>query len=274
MTNDKILVFIPCYNCEKQISRVLAQLDEKVLPYVTEVILVNNLSPDHTVDVAKEYLTAHPEIPCKIINNNQNYNLGGSHKVAFNYALDHGFDYVIVLHGDDQGNIHDFLPLLETREQAKYDCVLGARFMKGSKLIGYSKKRIWGNKVFNALFSIAVGRKVYDLGSGLNMYKTSMLQLKYYVNLSDALFFNDEMLLFSSYYKHNLKFQPITWREEDQVSNAKLFQFSKSLMKMAFRYRLSPKKFVSSFHKENIYAGQVVFDNTRPASDNANGEET
>lgn len=261
MTNDKILVFIPCYNCEKQISRVLAQLDEKVLPYVTEVILVNNLSPDHTVDVAKEYLTAHPEIPCKIINNNQNVNLGGSHKVAFHYALDHGFDYVVVLHGDDQANIHDFLPLFESKEYEKFDCVLGSRFSKGSKLIGYSKKRIWGNKVFNCVYTIAAGHKVRDLGSGLNMYKTSMLSSRYYVHLSDALFFNCEMLLFSAYYKHKWNFYPITWREEDQVSNAKLFRLAKNIFLTAARYRLSPRRFVSGFKKEDIYRGTVVYNN-------------
>ena len=36
-------------------------------------------------------------------------------KVAFNYAVKNKFDYVIVLHGDDQGNIHDLLPFLKNK---------------------------------------------------------------------------------------------------------------------------------------------------------------
>lgn len=88
MKKDKIMVFIPVYNCEKQITRVLSQINDDVLTYVDEIIVVNNLSTDDTVKVTQDYLLKHRELPCKIINNNANFNLGGSHKVAFNYALE------------------------------------------------------------------------------------------------------------------------------------------------------------------------------------------
>ena len=55
---DKILVFIPAYNCEKQIVRVLAQFDEEVLKYVTEIIVINNRSTDNSemvVDIRKYF---------------------------------------------------------------------------------------------------------------------------------------------------------------------------------------------------------------------------
>ena len=37
---DRILLFIPAYNCEKQITRVLEQLDASVMRYIDEVIVV------------------------------------------------------------------------------------------------------------------------------------------------------------------------------------------------------------------------------------------
>ena len=242
---DKILVFIPAYNCEKQITRVLSQIDDEVRKYISEIIIVNNLSTDNTVEAAEKYLEEHP-LPCRIITNDSNYNLGGSHKVAFNYALKNGFDYLIVLHGDDQANIHDFLPVLKKKIYRKHDCILGSRFMKGSELKGYSKKRIFGNYVFNTLFSIVLGRKITDLGSGLNMYKMDTLKSRYYKKYPDALYFNDFMLMASCYYRHNIRFYPITWREQDQVSNAKLAGFSYSLIKLLFRYVVNKKKLLSS----------------------------
>lgn len=139
MKKDKIMVFIPVYNCEKQITRVLSQINDDVLTYVDEIIVVNNLSTDNTVKVTQDYLLKHRELPCKIINNNANFNLGGSHKVAFNYALENDFDYVIVLHGDDQADIRDFLPILKKRSYKRADCVLGGRFESRSCLKGYSK---------------------------------------------------------------------------------------------------------------------------------------
>ena len=44
---DKILLFIPMYNCEKQIVRVLAQLKGEAAKYISQVIVVNNRSTDN-----------------------------------------------------------------------------------------------------------------------------------------------------------------------------------------------------------------------------------
>lgn len=242
----KILVFIPGYNCENQITRVLEQFDEKVRKYLNDIIFVNNRSTDQTEKKVLEYKKNHKKLNLKVLRNDENYNLGGSHKVAFNYAIENHYDYIIVLHGDDQGNINDIIPYLKTLEYQDYDAFLGARFMKKSKISGYSKLRIFGNKVFNFLFSIVLHQKIYDLGSGLNMYKVSSLKSKYYLKLPDTLYFNDVMLLMFKYKKMNIKFFPISWREDDQVSNNKLYSFSKSLMKMLYQYMFHREKYLNS----------------------------
>lgn len=260
---DKILLFIPMYNCEKQITRVLAQLTDEICDYIDEVIIVNNRSTDNGEQAVMNYLIQH-ELPVKVklLRNDENYGLGGSHKVAFQYAVDNGFDYVIVLHGDDQGRIGDFLPLLKSGVYKAFDCCLGARFMKGSKLIGYSKLRIVGNYGFNLMFSAVVGKSIKDLGSGLNMYKVEILKNKYYMKYPDTLYFNDLMILASCYYGHKMLFYPISWREEDQVSNNKLVSFSKSLMKMLVKYIAGKEEYLKQdMRKEQIdeYTAETVY---------------
>ena len=71
----KILLFIPMYNCEKQIPRVLDQLTEKVISNLSEVIIINNRSTDQGEQVVQQYLASHypdermqkiyPTIPCR-----------------------------------------------------------------------------------------------------------------------------------------------------------------------------------------------------------------
>lgn len=248
---EKILVFIPGYNCEKQIIRVLKQFDEKVLKYIEEIIYVNNRSTDNTEKVVLDFKKENKEFPIKILRNDENYNLGGSHKVAFNYALKNKFDYVIVLHGDDQGDIHDLLPYLENGEYKNFDCLLGSRFLKDSKLKGYSKFRIFGNRVFNIIYSICIGKNIKDLGSGLNMYNTKILENNFYHKFPDRLTFNCCMLFAADYYKQSTKFFPITWREEDQISNVKMFSQAKITLKMALKYRFN-KKYVQNEFREKI----------------------
>lgn len=249
---DRILLFIPGYNCEKQVIRVLKQLDKKVLNYIDEIIFVNNRSTDNTEKAVLEYKKKNKNLPLKVLRNNENYNLGGSHKVAFNYAKENEFDYVIVLHGDDQGNIHDLISLLRTEEYKKYDCLLGSRFLRDSKLIGYSKFRIFGNRVFNIIYSICIGKRIKDLGAGLNMYSTKIFDNNFYHKFPDRLTFNCCMLFAHDYYKHNIKFFPISWREEDQTSNVKMFSQAMVTLKIALRYRFSKKYVLKEFRDKEI----------------------
>ena len=257
---DKILLFIPGYNCEKQIIRVLNQLSDNILKYIQEIIFVNNRSTDGTEKVVLKYKEEHPNINLHVLRNDDNYNLGGSHKVAFEYAIVNNFDYVIVLHGDDQGNINDMQNIFETREYTKYDCMLGARFMKGSKLEGYSKFRTFGNRVYNVLFSIVVRKKIYDLGSGLNMYSCKMLENRFYYKFPDKLTFNYCMILASHYYKQKIKFFPISWREDDQVSNVKLTNQALNVLKMLFKYFVNNKYIEQEFREKPIekYTSQEI----------------
>lgn len=244
MKDDNILLFIPMYNCEKQITRVLGQLDGEIGGYIKQVIIVNNRSTDSSEKVVTDYLAAHRELPAVLVRNEENYGLGGSHKVAFNYAIDNGFDYVIVLHGDDQGSVADLLPVIKDGTYRQYDCCLGSRFMKGSQTAGYSTLRKAGNYAFNLLFSLTARKKITDLGSGLNLYKVSSLESRYFTKFPDTLYFNDCMILAQCHYKQEILFVPITWKEEDQVSNNKIFSFGISLLKLCIRYLAGPGKFV------------------------------
>lgn len=257
---EKILLFIPAYNCEKQIIRVLGQLDADVMEYISEVIIVNNRSTDDTELVVKGFQERHGDIPVKLLRNRENYGLGGSHKVAFDYAKKNRFDYVIVLHGDDQGFLEDFLPVLKTGYYRKHDCILGARFMRGSHLEGYSLFRTFGNTVYNLLFAAIIRKRIFDLGSGLNMYSVKMFENEYYRKFPDNLMFNYCMILASEYYKQDIKFYPISWREEDQVSNVKMLNQACSVMKMLLEYAKDPAEINQDYRDKEIeeYEADVI----------------
>ncbi len=263
MKKDKILLFIPMYNCEKQIPRVLAQLTDEVCDFLSEVIIINNRSTDGGEQTAIDTLKDKPlPVPVTVLRNDENYGLGGSHKVAFRYAVEHDFDYVILLHGDDQGDIANILPYLQKRTYRGYDCFLGARFMKGSRLEGYSAFRTFGNIVYDLLFSIVCGYAVYDLGSGLNMYKVDALRDGFYLKYKDNLVFNYCMVMGSAYYRHKVRFFPILWREDDQVSNVKMVSQAVTVLKLLASFAMNRKAFAEGEHRDIIvpaYTAETVY---------------
>ena len=261
---SKILLFIPCYKCEREITKVLSSLGD-FKTYFNEIIVIDNISKDNTLNNAVNFAKDNPDMPLKVMQNEQNYNLGGSHKVAFEYAINNNFDYVIILHGDNQGNIADIKEILNSQTYKNYDCCLGARFMKGSNLINYSLFRIIGNIGFNILFSCCLFRKLYDLGGGLNIYSVNMLKNKYWFKFPDALTFNYLMTMALDYYKQNYMFFPLTWREDGQVSNVKVGSQAVDLLKKLFSFLVNKKKFILNEHRNNVineYKSNIIHSNT------------
>ena len=136
--------------------------------------------------------------------------------------------------------------------------------MKGSRLQGYSKFRTFGNNVYDLLFSIGCGYKIYDLGSGLNMYKVEILKDKFYLKYKDNLIFNYCMVMGSAYYKHKVKFFPIVWREDDQVSNVKMVNQAVTVLKLLGSFVLNKKKFVQEEHRDKViakYTAKIIYSN-------------
>ncbi len=269
----KLLVFIPAYRCEQQVRRVLDQFDAATQRWIHTVLLVDNRSPDGTLAAAIRHGRQRLK-HCRFIawRNAGNYGLGGSHKVAFGYGLEHGFDYLIVLHGDDQACIQDMVAALERGAHANVDCLLGARFMPQSSLEGYSRLRTIGNRVYNLLFSAAVGRHVQDLGSGLNLYRLAAFKSRHYIKFPDDLTFNYVMLLASCHLRQRLTFFPITWREADQVSNVRLVRQAVRVLGLLLRFMVWRGAFLATDMRERPiaeYAGEVMFEaapQTTPAA--------
>ena len=244
----RILVFIPMYNCAPQIGRVLQQLQAPdVADKVDGVVCVDNRSNDGTADFAGKALEAL-NLPVRILlRNNGNYGLGGSHKVAIELARCEGFSHLIVLHGDDQGSISDIIPFLQDENYDDPDFLMGARFMRGSKLVGYARIRTWANHAFNLIFSAVSGRRLYDLGSGLNMFRICAFDDEFHLKFADNLTFNYYLILAVAAGQYKLRFFPLSWREDDQISNAKLSQMGVQILNL-LRKRIA--------HKCNFFAGE------------------
>ena len=110
---------------------------------------------------------------------------------------------------------------------------MGARFKKGSKLKGYSFNRLAGNIIFNLLFSITLRKKIYDLGAGINILSVEGLKNNKVLELTtDDLCFNYMLLVNLVKNKAKIKFESISWSEEDQISNVKVIRQLIKLIKI------------------------------------------
>ncbi len=246
------LLFIPVYNCQTQIIRVLDKiLKSPLVNKFEEIIIIDNNSMDETLDVITKYINEKKLSKFKLFQNNENYNLGGTHKTGFNYAIDNEFDYVTILHGDDQGDINDLEKVFLNNKYINYDCCLGSRFARNSKLVNYPKFRIYANYMINLAASIVSFKFLTDLGSGLNMFKVSFLKNKFYLNFPNGLTFNYCLIFFICDIRAKFFYFPITWREDDQISNVKLFSHAIKWAEILLKYVFIRKKLFNNAYLKN-----------------------
>lgn len=256
---QKVLIAITAYRCEKQITRTLDEIDERLSGRVEEIAILDNGSPDGTVQAALNYQKTGRLKNLHVYKNDANYNLGGSHKVAFLKGQAMGCTHVIILHGDNQAKSDEANDLLDyAAVHPTTQTVLGSRFGKDSRLFGYDKKRIFGNKVLNGIYSALTFRKCEDLGSGLNLFALNDLDQRTYLEFADKLTFNYELLLDLIRRKVSFAYLPITWREEDQVSNARNFSIFKTGIINLLRWRFGMLRYPQTKHPGDYTSTEVT----------------
>jgi glycosyltransferase involved in cell wall biosynthesis len=252
------ILVIPTYNCGNQIYNLLAKLKNiNIENHFEFVLLIDNCSQDRTVDIARNFYLENQIKWLKLAKNKKNYGLGGTHKAAIEFCIQSSYKNLAILHGDDQGDITDLLATApEILSNENCAAFLGARFMTGSKLIGYSKVRVVGNFLLNLLMSIATARKIHDMGSGVNFFRVPELVNIGVFSLPDDLTFNNKLILTLCKHKKEFIYFPIKWSETDQISNAKLVHQSLKILAMITSHALKIKDSIEI--KENNYEFDIL----------------
>ena len=79
----KILIFVPAYNVEKQILRVLKRIPIEVLKkYFIRILIIEDFSKDNTKQIVENYLKMDINNNfTSIIKNEKNHGYGGVQKI-------------------------------------------------------------------------------------------------------------------------------------------------------------------------------------------------
>ena len=102
MSESKIAIFIPAYNAAYTLPVVLDRIPPEIKEKVRQIFVIDNASPDNTYLIGIGYRQAKGLDKLEVFRNESNRGYGGSQKIAYRYAIDNGFDIVVMLHGDAQ----------------------------------------------------------------------------------------------------------------------------------------------------------------------------
>ena len=158
--NEKFLALLPAYNEEAHLGQVL----EAVKQQIPNVLVVDDGSKDRTAEIARE-------AGVELLSRGYNCGKGQSLKDGYSWALDRGYDAVIMLDSDGQHDpacIKDFIAKFQATHAA---LIIGARDYGEIPL----RRRI-PNMIGKALFSTAVGQDIPDNQSGYRMLNRALME--------------------------------------------------------------------------------------------------
>src|SRR5438445_2510399 len=96
--SKRIGVIVVAYNAASTLAQVLDRIPAAFLPQISDVLVCDDASQDSTFLVGLGYQQVS-ELPLTIIRRERNLGYGGNQKDAYRWAIEHGLDNVVLLHG-------------------------------------------------------------------------------------------------------------------------------------------------------------------------------
>lgn len=168
----KLSVVIPVRNEEGCIKQVVDSLTSGLESYDIdyEIILVNDLSTDGTAQVLSGMRQLNPRI--KITDSHPPHGFG----IAIRNGLEViSGDCVVIFMGDGSDDVEDVVKYYRKLSEG-YDCVFGSRFIKGSKISGYPKVKLFLNRAGNKFIQLLFFIKYNDVSNAFKGYRTEVIR--------------------------------------------------------------------------------------------------
>src|ERR1700744_6473540 len=127
LNGKKIVVVLPAYNAAITLERTYKEIPFDI---IDDVVLVDDNSPDNTVEVGKSLGIKH------IIKHEVNKGYGGNQKSCYRKALEIGADIVIMLHPDYQYTPKLLIAMSSIIANEVYPVVLASRILGKGALNG------------------------------------------------------------------------------------------------------------------------------------------
>jgi len=179
-----VIVVMPAYNAAQTLERTYADIPFDV---VDHIILVDDVSKDETVDVARN-------LGLQVVVHRQNRGYGGNQKTCYATALEEGADVVVMLHPDYQYDATRLPDLIAPILNGQRDLMLGSRFLGDPLAGGMPRWKYLSNRFLTGVENAAFGLHLSEYHTGLRAYSRRLLEtIPYHLN-SDDFVFDQELI--------------------------------------------------------------------------------
>lgn len=182
----KVIVVMPAYRAALTLERTYREIP---LDLVDDVILVDDASPDDTVDVARRLGIRH------VIRHDKNKGYGGNQKTCYAKALELGADVVVMLHPDYQYTPMLLPAMISIIGNGLYPVVFASRILgKGALKGGMPMYKYIANRFLTFTQNLLMNQKLSEYHTGYRAFSGEVLRSLDFTHNSDDFIFDNEMI--------------------------------------------------------------------------------
>jgi glycosyltransferase involved in cell wall biosynthesis len=235
----RIGVFVVSFNASRHLRRTISRIPADVYERVEEIYVFDDCSQDDSFHAGVEFKTERRLDKLRVYTNTCNLRYGGNQKRGYLYAMDRGFDVVVLLHGDGQYAPEVMWDLIEPILSGEADLVIGTR-MRGRSALrgGMPLYKFIGNRTLTWIQNRLSGLRLSEFHSGYRAYRVAALrQVPFLVN-SDEWHFDTQIILQFHHAGLRIREVPIPTFYGDEICHVNGPSYAWNCVRTTLGYRL------------------------------------
>ncbi|MFH0990710.1 MAG: glycosyltransferase family 2 protein [bacterium] len=183
---SKVVVVLPAYQAEKTLEQTVREISRSV---VDEIILVDDMSKDSTVEIAHR-------LNLVVERHSQNMGYGANQKTCYQLALRRNADIIVMLHPDYQYDPKLIPHFIDFIENDYFDVMLGTRIRTRKEALagGMPRYKYFSNRFLTLIENIITGQNLSEWHTGMRAYSRKVLESINYLENSNDFVFDSQVL--------------------------------------------------------------------------------
>jgi glycosyltransferase involved in cell wall biosynthesis len=248
----RIGIIVVAYNAASTLAQVLDRIPEQFVPQISDVLVCDDASSDATFLVGLGYQQVS-ELPITLIRHERNLGYGGNQKAAYTWAIEHGLDVVVLLHGDGQYAPEHLPKMVAPILAGECDAVLGSRMMEkgAARRGGMPLYKFAGNRILTTVQNALVGTELSEWHSGYRAYRVAALRDIPFARNHDGFDFDTQIIIQLVEAGKRITEIPIPTYYGDEICYVDGLGYAREVVADSLRYRA---------HKIGFGSGDEAFD--------------
>ena len=237
----KILIFIPSYNVEKKIYSVISRIPDFIFKNDDiKLLIINDCSTDKTTQEI-ERIKKDFDYNIDVFNSESNLGYGGVQKYAYQYSIDHQFDYLIMLHADGQYAPEELPNFIKKFDDKNLDAVFGSRMKSYKSALkgGMPVYKFLGNIALTFVQNLILNSNMSEFHSGYRSFKVDSLKMIEFKNKANYYHFDTEIIIEMLKKKQKILEIHIPTHYGDEISHLKSIPYGIKVLLSTIKSRFN-----------------------------------